>query len=264
MRKAVLSFSLILLASVCFPKTAQGQLLRYCTSMSPGSSGSDTINIGLQSLADTAVPIRAISFSFVFDSTCTDFDTYLSIIEGAGLWGNFLAKDSLQKALSIQYQGKSYNTRYFYGNADPRPSQPNPIIIPASDQQPLVVFRAIFQGSCPPEIYIESQSENPVNQIGSVDNNAIPFDVGLFACAPVSVDPKEDLALNMYPNPTSGKVHFQHAGPLVVELIDQKGRLILKDIIQGQSTLEIKEKGLFLVKISDNKGRSAIKKLLIY
>ena len=263
MKKALLNPIFYLLAFTLYLNSSSGQLLRYCTSLQPGNRA-DTISIGLISLADTAVPIRAISFSFVYDSNCTDFDNYLSILEGSGLWGNFLAKDSLQKPLSIQYNGKSYNARFFYGNADARPNQPNPAIIPASDQQPLTVFRAIFTGTCLPEIYIENQMENPVNQIGSVDNNAIPFDVGQFTCAPVGITDSDLFTFEMFPNPSTGEIHIRSQESLFVEVFDQKGCLLLKEKIPGNRSFFIRDKGLFLVKTRNQKGQTAMKKLLVY
>ncbi|MEZ4687453.1 MAG: T9SS type A sorting domain-containing protein [Bacteroidia bacterium] len=264
MKKALVPNIFYLLAFTLYLNSTNAQLLRYCTTLHPGSGGFDTIAIGLQSLADTAVPIRAISFSFVYDSSCSDFDNYLSILEGSGLWGNFLAKDSLQKPFSVQYQGKNYSARFFYGNADPRPSQPNPAIIPASSEQPRIIFKAVFQGNCLPEIYMESQIENPVNQIGSVNNNAIPFDVSLNTCAPVGIEPEAFSRLSFFPNPSSGAVHFQSADPVFIEIFDQNGKLVLGEKIETQASFSLKEKGLFLVKIKNLKGLSATKKLLIY
>jgi hypothetical protein len=127
-----------------------------------------------------------------------------------------------------------------------------------------LIFKAIFEGSCPPEIYIENQSENPVNQIGSMDNNPIPYDVGFLACAPVGISVYEKPIIRMYPNPTSGTVHFRSDEPLFVEIFNQNGRRISTETIQQQSAISIKEKGVFMAKITNQKGQTTIKKLLVY
>jgi hypothetical protein len=119
MKKNLLHFIISLVFAGMHISSAQAQTLRYCTSLLPGTGDKDTIAIGLQSLADSAIAIRAISFSFVFDTSCTSYDSYVTELESMSRWNTFLSKDSLQKPFSIQYQGQDYNARFFMETPTP-------------------------------------------------------------------------------------------------------------------------------------------------
>ncbi|MFK7971932.1 MAG: T9SS type A sorting domain-containing protein [Bacteroidia bacterium] len=243
--------------------TCQAQLVRYCVSIIPGSGNTDTVALGLQSLADTTVSIRALNLSMVFDTTCTDFVSYSTLVEDMQSWGIFFGNDSVTRNINVNYQGETYYARLLYANADPRPTNPRAVVLPAAEDQPLIIFKAVFQGNCLPEVYLEDQTENPLNQIGSVDNNAVPYRVDHFACAPVSIDRKLP-SIKVWPNPSQGLLNLEYASRFSFSIYDAKGDLVQKGTSTGKKALRITEgSGLYVVRMQDESGRVFVRKVVV-
>lgn len=249
---------------LCIAGITQAQTLRYCSNLIPGAGGTDTLALGLQSLADTTVPIRALNLSLVFDSTCSDYKGYSTLVEDqATYWGNFLSANRIDRPLLRTYQGTAYNVRFSYANADPNPNQPQPLILPPASDQPLIVFKIVFEGSCAPTLYLEDQTENPVNQIGSLDNVAIPYAVDQFACAPVGFEAFVQ-SIDIWPNPSSGSFRIASPESVHVVIFDEKGSMIRQFDTEQTRELYLEKSGMFVFKISNTKGQFFTRKVLVH
>lgn len=259
-------YKLLVLISLCLytGSSIQAQTLRYCSNLIAGTDGTDTLAIGLQALADTTVPIRALNLSVVFDSTCSDYKGYSSLLENqATYWGTFLSANRIDRPLLRTYQGTTYNARFSYANADPNPNQPKPLVLPASSDQPLIVFKIVFEGNCTPTLYLEDETENPVNQIGSVTNTAIPYSADQFACAPVHL---ETLAasVRIWPNPSHGSFHITTSELIHVAVFDEKGANVQEFDTHNSRIIHVEKAGMYVVKIANTKGQYFTKKVLVH
>ena len=78
-----------------------------------------------------------------------------------------------------------------------------------------------------------------------------------------------DYGILFYPNPAQNKINIKLSatlGIVNIELFDMQGRLILKDVMEGEKQVYLNSKilsGLYLVKLSNSAGPIAVKKLLI-
>lgn len=240
------------------------QQLRYCAQTVSGPNQTDTLLIGLQSLADTAVPIRSLTLSFAFDTVCAQYDTFTTILSADTVWRTFLSRDSVDTGANLMYQGRVYTSRFFYGNADPSFADPKVVFLPPQDQQPLIIMRVLFRGPCSPQVYVENESENPVSQIGSVDNRAIPYRVDGLACAPVGIDDKiSTQTVSVYPNPSDGQVQLALPPQSTWQLHDAQGRLCLQGTSKGEQQLDLPHPaGVYLLIVTLSDGRLVHKKLV--
>lgn len=80
-------------------------------------------------------------------------------------------------------------------------------------------------------------------------------------------DPQQDIAVSVYPNPTTGGVFLQTSGNKSYDykLMDQQGRVLLKGKVNGKETLRLDAyaKGIYLLRLSDAGGKGRSEKILL-
>jgi len=84
---------------------------------------------------------------------------------------------------------------------------------------------------------------------------------------PVSVAGISDvLTVNIYPNPTSGKIFIEHSGTVVLktELINALGEIIFADNLPVSSWIDLsaQAKGIYFIRMNDGK-QSSVKRILV-
>jgi hypothetical protein len=149
----------------CFLTVAsQAQVLELSYHIKQGAGlADDTLRIFLQSKSNDTIGIRAVSLSVAFDGGPQNLQGYHS--EFVQLWTPVFQADRTD-SVSLQYLGKTFSHRWNYGIGD-RNVSPNSIMqVPPDTALPLKVMEVFFENLSPGMVYVESQSENPVNQIG--------------------------------------------------------------------------------------------------
>ncbi|PSK94925.1 T9SS type A sorting domain-containing protein [Taibaiella chishuiensis] len=80
-------------------------------------------------------------------------------------------------------------------------------------------------------------------------------------------DPQQDIAVAVYPNPTTGGVLLQTSGNKSYDykLMDQQGRVLLKGKVNSKETLRLDAyaKGIYLLRLSDAGGKGRSEKILL-
>lgn len=80
-------------------------------------------------------------------------------------------------------------------------------------------------------------------------------------------DPQQDIAVSVYPNPTTGGVLLQTSGNKSYDykLLDQQGRVLLKGKVNGKETLRLDAyaKGIYLLRLSGPNGKGRSEKILL-
>lgn len=84
-----------------------------------------------------------------------------------------------------------------------------------------------------------------------------------------AISPTFDYGILFYPNPARNEINIKLSatlGIVNIELFDMQGKLILKDVMEGEKKVYINSRistGLYLVKLSNSAGLIAVKKVLI-
>ncbi|MEZ4685685.1 MAG: T9SS type A sorting domain-containing protein [Bacteroidia bacterium] len=139
------------------------------------STAPDTVIVYMQSTTTNTVSIRAVNFSFAYQFGCAAYDSYTSIFPNK--WSSFFQRHLIRRNLSLTYGSASYDSRWLYAIGDANLTTNSVLVIPNNTQPMLEVMRVAFSGSCTPDIYMEDQSENPVNQIADQNLNSLGYNV---------------------------------------------------------------------------------------
>lgn len=138
----------------------------------------DTLKIYLKGDADTTLSLRAVNFSVAYHDSCAVFDTLESYVTGT--WGVFFEQTRVLNGLFLDYNRRNFDARVQYGNSDPGLPMPNPVLVPNSINDSLLIFKLIFRGRCSQKIYIENEADNSLNQFADNQFNRIDYDY--FSC----------------------------------------------------------------------------------
>ncbi|MFK7973096.1 MAG: T9SS type A sorting domain-containing protein [Bacteroidia bacterium] len=172
MKHLILALSFLLLTGA--GASAQSIDVLYET-RSGGASGFDTVIVYLQSTSSNTVPIRAVNFSFAYQFSCSTYNTYSSIFPTH--WQSFFQRHLIRRNLSLSYGANTYDSRWLYAIGDANLTNNSIVHIPALNTGLLEVLRVTFSGNCNSTIYMEDQSENPVNQIADANLNSVSYTV---------------------------------------------------------------------------------------
>ena len=119
----------------------------------------DTLKVYLKGNADTTIALRAVNFSVAFHDSCTVFDTVESYF--SGIWSTFFELTQVSNGLSLNYNNREFDARIQYGNSDPGLPMANPVLVPNSANDSLLLFKLVFSGRCSQKLFIEDESHKP-------------------------------------------------------------------------------------------------------
>ena len=172
MKKLLLTIFVSSLFAVFLP--AQSINILY-ENRSGGSSGVDTVIVYMESTTSSAVAIRAVNFSFAYQFGCSTYGTHTSIFPTH--WSSFFQRHLIRRNLSLTYGANTYDSRWLYAIGDANLTSTSFVSVPANGTGLLEVMRITFTGTCNPTIYMEDQTENPVNQIADNNLNSLSYTV---------------------------------------------------------------------------------------
>ncbi|MEZ4686252.1 MAG: hypothetical protein R3B47_09345 [Bacteroidia bacterium] len=168
-----LRYVLVLLSVLPFMLQAQVLELSFDIRQGPGLTD-DTLRIFLQSRSHSPVGIRAVNISLVFDGGKQNFSGYQSAFRPK--WTPTFERD-LVDSVNLTYWGRTYHNRWNYAIGDAIISASSLLLVPEDTVPPLKVLELYFKHLSPGMVYVESQSENPVNQIGNENFRQISYTV---------------------------------------------------------------------------------------
>lgn len=258
------------------------QLLSFCVDHHKGPWGTDTALLYVRSTADTTVGIRAVNFSFAFHDSCADFIAIdSSVFQGA--WGFFFERTVVTDSHTLVYDSVTYTSRVQYGNSDPGIGGDTAIWAPPDTAERMLVMKLVFGGSCVKNIYMESEAENFINQIGDVQFFPIPFDI--VSCKPppdtMPIDTMPPMALDqvngnfpiqVFPQPTRDFLTIQwpyaHGLSADILLYSLQGKLILKEkAFRGKGKMDVRglPAGMYLLGVKGNRtGRVMWRRVMLF
>ena len=157
---------------LCFGLTGFGQVYEVSYKVKENKK-KQVVSVFMKSAADTAVRIRAVNFSIVYDSTCSEVKKYECVF--SELWTTFIERGgSVPVKDSLIYDDILYNKRWIFGTGQ-MPNTEN-VILPPQSEKPVRVLTVTFAKSCKKApLYLEEESEFRVNQMGDKDNKAVPW-----------------------------------------------------------------------------------------
>lgn len=170
---------ILLLAGMLFSASLFGQSMKLCYDhIYDAARGTDSLKVYLKGDADTTLALRAVNFSVAFHDSCAVFDTLESYL--TGVWSGFFEQIRVSNNLSLTYNNRNYDSRVQYGNSDPGLPMPNPVLVPASENDSLLLFTLTFRGSCSQKTIVEDESANALNQFADEQFN--PVEYAYFPC----------------------------------------------------------------------------------
>ena len=199
------SLFILLLAALGSLLPAQQVAVSYEIEQQDGDKA--TLQVYLQSLSDEARAIGALNFSLAMPAGCIRVTGQESMLSEA--WTDFLQEVQLVEELDLNYGNWHYSQRWQYGSADPGMPATAAILAPAQGEAPLRVMEISLEGNCADKLYLETQEENNLNQMG--DGGMQPIDW-------VVIHPKtelelaEGLKMNIFPNPVVKELSIEANG----------------------------------------------------
>lgn len=137
----------------------------------PGTNQA-TMFIRAVSKNDTSYTMDSMRLSLVTRDVC---HTFSFISRGAVLnsWG-FTNMQYLDSTFNVSYLGNSYDRRYYFNHQN-HPAADSSLIIPDSSQSPITLLEIIFTGTCPREVYLESDIDNTRNALVDTTGRTLTF-----------------------------------------------------------------------------------------
>ena len=173
----------------------------------PQGDNQASLLLYLQSMTEQDKAVRAINFSLALPEGCVDVTGQKAVFSDA--WTDFLQEVDMTEGLDLSYANWHYSRRWQYGSADPGMPNTTAIMAPAQGKEPLFVMEISLEGSCTDQVYLEHQSENPINQMGGGDIRPINWTI---VHPNTELELNEGLRLNIYPNPVQNDLHVKFEG----------------------------------------------------
>ncbi|MEM7369897.1 MAG: T9SS type A sorting domain-containing protein [Bacteroidota bacterium] len=166
----------------------QAQPLTLAYEVLPAAQGvsMDTISISLRNNTGSAMDLSAVNFSLATQSSCATLSVDNSNFNTT--WGSTMEFSSNQ-SISLDYEyiiyvngvakpsGMiSYDNRWQHGNTNA--ADPNPTAVSlAAGTNGVEVMRVLvdLQATCSNEVYLESITENPANEIADMAGNLVDY-----------------------------------------------------------------------------------------
>jgi len=215
---------IILYLNLAFGLCVFGQQIAVSYEVDPVSDQEALMHIYLLSLTENPQQIQAINFSLALPENCLKVESYNNLFVEA--WTDYLQEVQIKNNLDLSYNNTFYQQRWQYGCADPGLPGTAEIIIPASDEAPLLAMTLSLKGSCLDEFYLETQEENPINQIGNISMEPVPWIV-IYPSTDIEFNSRQEVKI--FPNPVEDKLNINFNGDfqeMQIGLTDQTGRII--------------------------------------
>lgn len=183
--KRILIYILLVLSAAAL----HAQPLSLIYELKPASNGSeDTLSIALRNNTAATIDLGAVNFSVAFQGACAALSVGSS--DFSTDWGASMEFANNQP-ISLDYEyiiyvnGTAkpsgvinYDQRWQYGNTNAGSATPVPVSL-APGMGGIEVMRVLvnLQATCSGEVYLESISENPANEIADMAGNTIDYDI---------------------------------------------------------------------------------------
>jgi hypothetical protein len=174
-------------------------------------------------------------------------------------WTDYLARAEAVKSLDLTYGNQTYSQRWQWGSADPGLPQTSSIIL--QTQSPTLIMTQQFSGQCK-DLYLEYVSENPLNELGDSDMQAISYTIE----HPQRIGEEEvEIALSVFPNPTADVVTLTSSeletGTYSILVEDMQGRRIMEKLIsieahEKEVSIDLRElaQGSYAIQLVSSEG----------
>jgi len=220
---------IILLFSVGALLQAQDVAISY--EITPQNENQASMQVYLQSLTDQDQTINAINFSLALPEACVKISGQEAIFSET--WTDFLQEVQMKEGLDLNYNNWHYTQRWQYGSADPGLPTSTTVLAPAQEKEPLLIMKINLEGSCTDIVYLEQESENPVNQMG--DENVLPIAWTVFH-PKTELELSESLQLEVFPNPVEDALHVSFDGVMdadyQIQLSTIDGKMLDKRVMK--------------------------------
>jgi len=165
------------------------------------------LKVYLQSDESAPQIVRGINLSFVLPEGCVTVTSFESLFTES--WTEYLEDAQLFKGLALSYGSWEYSQRWQYGNADPGLPATTEIEVPGTNEERLQVLELTLEGSCAEQLYLETQAENRLNQMGDEVMTPISW-VVQHPRSEISLG--DELSLHVYPIPSRKYVNLKFEG----------------------------------------------------
>ncbi len=172
-------------------KQAFGQLVNFYYEIVAGPNDRDSVIVYAMSNSASSAQVSAVNFSFAFQSSCSasfptgacaNQDTLIEIYYSyfSQNWGSFLERCEIKNTVSLSYNSLTYNHRFSYGNS----SILTPWVVPPSTASSrMVVMKLLLDSNCLGDIYMENETENPINQVSNATFSRVNYQIVRFGSA---------------------------------------------------------------------------------
>lgn len=164
-------FVILLLVGGFLSVKAQDLTLSY--EVLPTVEGTEQVSIYMTNLTADPMEIGSINLSLMYNQNCASVKSVWSVFEDN--WGTGLSM-TLESDIDRTYEGIMYNRRFQYGNTFPNATAPVSIEL-VNPQEKVLAMTIEFQASCPLQVRMESQAQNPLNEVGSIVTELIPYTI---------------------------------------------------------------------------------------
>lgn len=166
---------LLCIAAMVLAASAQAQPLRLLYQIAPISDTLSVLKLYMESTGNDSLLIRAVNFSFVWPDSCAQLRSAKTVFTSR--WTAFVERKLDLPCAPFLYRGEhSLSHRYMYANAgiEGLPGV-KPYHAPPAGAGGPPVIELRFSGFCASAIYMETEAENPMNQIGDASLVPMPY-----------------------------------------------------------------------------------------
>lgn len=167
--------SWFILWTLLIPLSSHSQSVELTYTVFHGvNNAPDTVRVYAQSMDQQTVSIRAVNISIVFDGGKSNLLGYNSSLNSS--WSPLFERDRID-SVSKTYWGNTYQQRWNYGIGDALVTPSSLVMIPPDTATALLLLELRFQRLGSGLVYVENQTENPVNQIGDSSFRQLAYQV---------------------------------------------------------------------------------------
>lgn len=134
----------------------------------------DTVKLYLRSTDNRSFGLRALNTSILFSGDKTNFMGFSSLL--AQKWSPTFQRDRTDTTQTYHW-GNRYTHRWNYAIGDAYVNASSLLEVPPDTLPAIKVMEVFFRNLGAAKIYVENQTENPVNQLGDTTFRAVTFTV---------------------------------------------------------------------------------------
>lgn len=151
------------------------------------------IEIAAQAASNDQIALKEVNFSLAFDLSCSHPTGYQTMFTDT--WTTYLENAKVSPGLVLGHRSEQISARWQFGSADPGLPATSIVDIPLSSEEPLPIISITFEGKCSHDIYLESQSQNSLNQFADEQMKMLDYEV----VHPVTHVPFEFVSVDAFP-----------------------------------------------------------------